>query len=202
MDEPRQGFGHGPHRFGWIMIGFSITLTVGMLVIANRPERNDGVLRLFLRANPTWTRTPGRSPSARTTALVADRDDANLPYDREAVLAAIADLIEPDLSGYRFALMFISRTCSTGTSRSTSRQRTEDRTAEGPCPPSGNCGHHQRPGSCDEAITGLATTPTLGRPKPLIVTFANFVCSDTISSRISRSSSRRSTRFRHGPGTR
>ncbi len=36
-------------------------------------------------------------------------DDANLPYDRAAVIAALEelDLVEPNLAGYKFALLFI-----------------------------------------------------------------------------------------------
>ncbi len=49
--------------------------------------------------------------TVRTDDPLSDQivDDANLPYDRAAALAAIADLdlVEPNLAGYKFSLLFI-----------------------------------------------------------------------------------------------
>ncbi len=161
------------------MIGFSITLTVGMLVMLIGLIGTTGCCDCFYAE-------PNVDPNTGQVAVRTDdglswqiADDANLPYDREAVLAAIADLIEPDLSGYRFALMFIFQNMfdrDIAFDVYVNGQKIERRKV---------LARHQEIVAitndqvlATEAITGLATTPTLGRPMPLIVTFANFVCSD------------------------
>ncbi len=106
-------------------------------------------------------------------------DDSNLPYDRPAVLAAISNLIEPDLSGYRFALLMVFQNMfnrDVAFDVYVNGQRIERRKV---------LAVHQEIVPITnqivldtEAITGIQSTPRFGKPTPFVVTFANFVCSD------------------------
>jgi hypothetical protein len=106
-------------------------------------------------------------------------DDANLPYDRAAVLAVINSFIEPDLSGYRFALLFVFQSQldrDEAFDVFVNGQRLERRKVQ--------AGRQEIVAITNqnvldtEAITGVHSETRFGKPVPFIVTFANFVAAD------------------------
>jgi len=162
-------------RYGWVMIGSSLMLLVGLAALVAGLVGGSGCC-------------PGRTTDVdpntgqigiQDDVLSEDIDDANLPYDRAAVLAVIDSLIEPDLSGYRFALLFIFQNQFDKdvafdvyvNGQKLERRRVQSRRQEIVSITNQNV-------LDTEAITGIASTPILGRPCPFIVTFSNFVTSD------------------------
>jgi hypothetical protein len=164
-------------HYGWVMVAFSVSLIVGMVAMA---------LSLAGLAGCCPSGATDVDPNTgqvgiRTTDGLSDQiaSDVNLPYDRAAVLAAIGDLIEPDLSSYRFAIMFIFQNMfdrDIAFDVFVNGQRIERRKVQA-------ARQEIVPVTNDEvlateAITGIPSTPVFGKPTPFIVTFANFVCSD------------------------